>query len=86
MTLLSEVHALREENAEIMRACNETGALVKNHEEQINGKRGIQHALDENTAAIAALRRAAYWVAGVIIVASVGFGFTVLRVVAESSP
>lgn len=94
MTLIQDVQALREETTQIMRLCSETASLCQTHEEQINGKRGIQAALNENTHAINRLgvaldeaerrvAKAAYWVAGVIIASSVGFAFSVLLLVGQ---
>ena len=83
MTLLSELHAMRKQVAELAAALDAAEALVSRHEEQINGQRGLQRALDENTQEIKGLRKAAYWVAGLIISSSVGFAISVLLLIPQ---
>jgi Cu/Ag efflux pump CusA len=79
MTLLEDVQALR-------RACNEITTQIRalqaasdRQEEQINGQRGLSATLNELALEIKGLRRAAYWVAGVIVTGSITFAFGVLR-------
>lgn len=54
---------------------------LERHEEQLNGARGISAALEALAIEVRSLRRAAYWVAGVIVVASITFAFSVLQLV-----
>ena len=73
MTVFEDVRALRKE----VEAATTT---VERHEEQINGKRGLSAAIDTLTAEVRGLRKAAYWLAGLIVASSVGFAFSVLTV------
>lgn len=56
-------------------------AQLGRHEEQINGARGQSAAIDALAAEIKSLRRAAYWVAGIIIVGSITFAFSALSLI-----
>lgn len=56
-------------------------AQLGRHEEQINGSRGQSAAIDLLAAEIKSLRRAAYWVAGIIIVGSITFAFSALSLI-----
>lgn len=74
MSLLDDVRAL---NANLS-AMEEK---VNLHEEQINGRRGVQSALNELAVEVRSLRKAAYWVGGIIVASSIGFAFGVLALV-----
>lgn len=45
------------------------------------GERGLSAALDNLTKEVASLRKAAYWVAGIIVAGSITFSFSVLALV-----
>lgn len=55
-----------------------THDLVRDHEEQINGDRGLSKAIDLLSSEVRSLRRAAWTVAGSIVVSAVGFGFAAI--------
>ena len=84
MTLLDRIEELELAQRETRVLVDENKANIERHEETINGKRGIQEALDANTEAIKGLYRAAWAIVVVVIIASVGFGFTILRLLAEA--
>ena len=65
-------------------------SMLDRHEEQVNGQRGLSTAIghlsdelkalgDRITVEVASMRRAAYWVAGVILVAAITFAFSTLK-------
>ena len=66
MTLLSEFQALQEEMVHARSVAEAIGALGDRHEEQINV---LRSALGDVVGEIRALRRAAYWMAGIIVLA-----------------
>lgn len=84
MTLVQRLDDLERQQQETVTTVGENRAILERHEETINGKRGIQEALDANTEAIRGLYRAAWAIVVVVIIASVGFGFTILRLLAET--
>ena len=74
MTLVSKVERLEEEQAK-------TEAIAQRLDQQINGPRGQSTALLELAGEIRSLRRAAYWVAGLIVAGSVTMAFSALSLV-----
>ena len=90
MTVVDDVRELQAEVAELKRENAELRARAAQTNEQINGERGISATLTtlrkELTGEIRGLRRAAYWVAGLIVAGSVGFGFAALQIVNSASP
>jgi hypothetical protein len=74
MTLLDDVRKTRED----LKAMRE---LVVTHEEQINGKRGLQVAIDELAEEVRSLRRSIYQVGAGIVLSSIGFGVSVLLLI-----
>jgi hypothetical protein len=50
-------------------------------EEQISGSRGLEKAVVALADEVAGVRRSGYWLAGIIIAASIGFAFGVLALV-----
>lgn len=79
MTLLTDVQQLRVEVGEIKDLVEVNRSGLERHEEQINGRRGQSAAIDAVASEIKSLRRAAYWVAGIIVSGSIGFAFTVFE-------
>jgi hypothetical protein len=55
--------------------------LIARQEEQINGERGISSAINAQTGEIRGLRKAAYWVAGLIVAGSITMAFAALQLV-----
>jgi hypothetical protein len=49
--------------------------------EQVGGERGLSAAVTALAKEVASLRKAAYWVAGIIVASSIGFAFGVLALV-----
>jgi hypothetical protein len=74
MTLLDDVRRIREDVKTVK-------DLAVKHEEQINGKRGLQAAMEELSEELRGLRRALWTVGGGIVLASIGFGFSVLMLI-----
>lgn len=81
MTLLRRVEEIEQDSRELHVLIEATRDVLNRHEEQINGTRGLQHALDANTAAVKSLYKAAYWLAGIIVAGAIGFAFSVLQLV-----
>lgn len=50
-------------------------------EDQISGSRGLQAAVVALAEEVAGVRKSGYWLAGIIIAASIGFAFGVLALV-----
>ena len=74
MTLVSKVERLEEELPKVE-------ATAARLDQQINGPRGQATALLELAAEIRSLRKAAYWVAGLIVAGSVTMAFSALSLV-----
>lgn len=81
MTLASDVQALRREVAEALSQLEKVRSTTERHEEQINGQRGLSAAIDALAVEVRSLRKAMYWVAGLIVAGSIGFAFGVLQLV-----
>jgi hypothetical protein len=81
MTLLQDVEALRVEVDRLAEVVNTNKDGLGRHEEQINGERGLSAAIKQLSEEVRGLRRAAYWVAGLIVAGSITFAFSVLAVV-----
>jgi hypothetical protein len=58
--------------------CDDANKEVASLREQISGERGLSAAITALAVEVAALRKAAYWVAGIIVASSIGFAFGVL--------
>jgi 23S rRNA A1618 N6-methylase RlmF len=81
MTLLEDISRLEASLKEVSAITEATRDSVKKHEEQISGERGLSAAINNLTTEVRQLRKAAYWVAGLIVASSVGFAFSVLQLV-----
>ncbi len=81
MTVLDEVVQLRKQIETNTAIIGKNGELVAAHEEQISGKGGLQSSIEELSAEVRSLRKAAYWVGGLIVAGSVSFAFSVLALV-----
>lgn len=81
MTLLQDMEALRGEVIRVAGMTNANRDTVAQHEEQINGRGGLAVAIDELAAEVRGLRRAAYWVGGLIVAGSITFAFSVLAII-----
>lgn len=71
MSIIDEVQALK-------RASQVQEGQIAKLEEQVNGERGISAAINANTQEIRSFRKIGYWLIGLIVAASIGFGFGVL--------
>jgi chromosome segregation ATPase len=81
MTVVSDIQKLQEQVNAVEEQCESTGKKVARHEEQINGARGLYAAINAQTEEIRSLRKAAYWVGGLIIAGAIGFAFSVLLLI-----
>lgn len=81
MTLLQDVEAMRSEVTRLNAMANHNKETTERHEEQINGARGLSVAIDELAMEVRNLRKAAYWVAGLIVAGSITFAFSVLTII-----
>jgi hypothetical protein len=81
MSLVTEVQAVREEQAKLAEIISVQAKTIARQEEQINGERGLNAALNAQTLEIRGLRRAAYWVAGLIITGSITMAFSAFSLV-----
>lgn len=80
MSLLEDFRALKAQVDALAAQVEQnrtTGAL---HEEQINGERGLSATIDALTVEVKGLRKAAYWLAALIVSSSIAFAFSVLTV------
>ena len=78
MTLASDVERLTQSVAQLTSLEENTAKLAAAHEQQISGDRGISDTLVTLAEEIRSLRRAAYWVAGIIVAGSITFAFSAL--------
>jgi hypothetical protein len=81
MTLFEDVRALQKTLRDVQESCDENASLLARHDEQISGERGLSNALLALAREVASLRKAAYWVAGIIVAGSISFAFSVLLLV-----
>jgi len=81
MTLFSDMSKLQEDVGRLATRLDETARLANQHDEQISGERGLSSAIAGLTDEIKGLRKAAWWVAGVIVAGSITFAFSVLTLV-----
>lgn len=86
MTLIDDVRRLQEKCHTLEEQGDERERRLGRLEEQVNGERGISAAITQQTQEIASLRKAAYWVAGVIITGSVGFAFAAMSLGSGGGP
>lgn len=77
-TLAYRLGRLEQTVHELDRRVDDTNDLSVRHEEQINGDRGLSKAIDVLSDEVRSLRRAAWTVAGSIVVSAVGFALAVL--------
>lgn len=81
MTLMDDLKRLQEAVQELARQVEKNRSMVSLHEEQVNGERGLSAAIDQLAAEVKSLRKAAYWVAGLIVAGAITFAFSVLSMV-----
>jgi hypothetical protein len=81
MTLLSDLHQLREEQAKLATQLKDTSATTARHEEQISGKLGVLTAIQALDNQLAAVKRALYAAAGAAVISSLTFAFGISRLV-----
>lgn len=67
--------------SEVTKAVEDNKSAIERHEEQINGQRGLSAAIDGLAGEVKGLRKAAYWVAGLIIAGSITFAFSALTLI-----
>jgi hypothetical protein len=80
VTVLEDVRKVQAEVAALTERADIQATITARTEEQINGERGLSAAINALTTEVHGLRRAAYWVAGLIIAGSLSFAFSVLTV------
>jgi len=78
MTLVEEVHRLRDKCADLVNRVDVLEDKQSRTHEQINGERGISATLNTLSGEIHSLRKGMYWVAGLIVASSIAFAFSVL--------
>jgi len=93
MTLLEDIQRLQKKCAEIERKVDALEEAQTRSLEQVGGERGLSAAVSmlsneikelraETKAENAKIRNAGYKIAGLIVAASIGFGFSVLQFLA----
>lgn len=81
MTLINDVNDVRAEQARLSSIVAEQARIIARQEEQINGERGLSAAINMQTQEIRGLRRAAYWVAGLIVAGSITMAFSAISLI-----
>ena len=81
MPIIDDVRKLQVEVKELSDQLENEKRLSGLVHEQINGERGLSAVINQQTTEIKGLRKAAYWVAGLIISGSIGFAFSVLALI-----
>lgn len=82
MTLLGDVQKIREDLKAVRAELDEYGRAVGRHEEQISGDRGLSAAITGLADEVKSMRRAMWTVGAGIVLAAVGFAFSVLQLTA----
>lgn len=73
------IKVLENQHSEMHNALERVTQLAMDHQEQINGKRGLYSAIEELSGEIKSLRRAIAAVGTGIIVAAISFALEVLK-------
>ena len=81
MTLVDDLHKVRDDLQRIADTVDTTRDVTARHEEQITGPRGMQASIEELSVEVQNLRKAAYWVGGIIVAGAVTFAFSVMALV-----
>lgn len=81
MTLIEDIRKIQDSVAIVMTGLEEAEKTIARHDEQISGQRGLSAAIDSLSTEVKSLRKAAYWVGGVIVAGAIGFAFTVLTLI-----
>jgi hypothetical protein len=64
-------------------AVEKDGKAIALLEEQIGGDRGLNEAVKALAEQVSGLRRAAWWLAGIIVTSSIGFAFSVMLLIGQ---
>ncbi len=80
MTVLEDIRELERLVKEIDEYCKDNSSALTRLEERVSGARGLAAAVDALGNEVKALRKAAYWVAGLIVAGAISFAFSVLTV------
>lgn len=78
MTVFEDLRSLQKTVRDLAEQVEQNRSAIARHEEQLNGERGLSAAMRELASELKSLRKAAYWVAGLIVAASISFAFSVL--------
>jgi 23S rRNA A1618 N6-methylase RlmF len=78
VTLLEDVAQMKTAIKAVQEVAEESKRILSLQGEQLNGERGIQATINHLAKEIQGLRRAAYWLAALIVTSSIGFAFSVL--------
>lgn len=81
MSLLTDLEAVQREQNRLAAVVDEQARIIARQEEQLNGERGMSAALNANTAEVRGLRKAMYWVAGLIVAGSISMAFAALPLI-----
>lgn len=81
MSLLADMDAFRLELGRQADLIEAQGKVIAKQEEQINGERGLSAAINTLMDEVRGLRKAMYWVAGLIVMGSIGMAFTAIQLV-----
>lgn len=81
MTVIDDVRRLQEAVHQVQEQIEINRLRIERTDEQVNGVRGLSAAIDELAAEVKSLRKAAYWVAGLIVAAAISFAFSVLTLI-----
>lgn len=82
MTLVEDIRKLQESVRDLANQVEVNKQAITRHDEQISGERGLSAAINQLTAEVRGLRKAAYWVAGLIVAGAISFAFSVLTLIA----
>lgn len=81
MPLVTQVDELRRDVRNLRAEVEANAKTIAKQEEQLNGERGMSAAINQQTIEIRSLRKAAYWVGGLIVTGSITMAFSALSLV-----
>lgn len=81
MTLIDDIRKIQDIVRDLRAQVEANQTAIARNDEQVNGPRGLSAAIDELTREVAGLRKAAYWVAGLIVAGAISFAFSVLLLI-----
>lgn len=83
MTIADDLREVKEESNRLRSELDTAKGEITLLREQVLGERGLSATITAQTTEIRGLRKAAYWVAGLIVAGAISFAFSVLVLIPQ---